>query len=125
MTTGLHRPCANCDEVIDNGSYCSACKPKDNRPNRSHLLLHTARWEHLSKRLRKLSPFCENCSNTKHLSVDHIIPVNERPDLIFALPNLRVLCMECNRERGNACTNEERAMVEQRMAIHRRRTHAM
>ncbi|WP_124712697.1 HNH endonuclease signature motif containing protein [Mycolicibacterium nivoides] len=116
----MKRPCIGCGEPIDNGTYCPSCRPTQTG-NRSHPLLHTARWERLSKRLRKFSPFCENCGSTEQLSVDHIIPVTQRPDLIFELANLRVLCMRCNRQRGSTCTNEERAMVEQRMDVRRQR----
>jgi 5-methylcytosine-specific restriction endonuclease McrA len=87
--------------------------------------LHTTRWAKLSKRLRRMSPFCESCGSTEHLSVDHVIPASERPDLIFEVANLRILCSTCNQKRGNNCTNEERAMVEQRLKTQRRRVRAM
>ncbi|ULN33620.1 HNH endonuclease [Mycolicibacterium smegmatis] len=79
----------------------------------------------MSKRLRRLSPFCENCGSTTGLSADHIVPASERPDLVYEMANLRVLCMNCNRRRGNNCTPKERAMVEQRMANKRKRITAM
>jgi hypothetical protein len=40
-----------------------------------------------------------------------VIPASERPDLIFAIPNLRVLCLHCNQSRGNRCTGQERQAV--------------
>lgn len=109
------KPCLGCGDPVE-GSRCPGCRPKDSRPSRSHPYLHTARWTGLSKRLRKLSSQCEGCGSTKNLSVDHIIPASEREDLIFNVHNLRVWCMDCQRHRGNRCTDEERQMVEARLA---------
>ncbi|GAB4582177.1 HNH endonuclease [Nocardia sp. IFM 10818] len=58
------------------------------------------RWERLSAKLRKLQPWCTACGATTNLTVDHIQPLNLRPDLAFDLGNLQVLCRKCNSAKG-------------------------
>src|SRR5690242_10354557 len=121
----LRRPCIDCGDVIDSGTRCSVCRPKETRKgDRSHPHLHTARWQKLSKKLRKASPLCEHCGETEDLQCGHIIPASERADLIFCIENLRIECGQCNRSRGKSCTSEERQMVESRLAK-RRKTQAV
>ncbi len=35
----------------------------------------------MSKRLRRASPFCEACGTAADLTVDHVIPVADAPEL--------------------------------------------
>ncbi|WP_087652376.1 HNH endonuclease signature motif containing protein [Acetobacter pasteurianus] len=54
-------------------------------------------WANFSKNYRKSHPFCVEClklgiHNTSHLQVDHIIPLEKRPDLKYEDTNLQVLC---------------------------------
>jgi 5-methylcytosine-specific restriction endonuclease McrA len=105
------RPCLGCGEPTT-GSRCPDCAiPRPSRLSTAHPKLRTHRWQRLSERLRRRSPFCEICGSTDRLSVDHVIPASERPDLIFAIENLRVLCLHHNQSRGNRCTDEERQQV--------------
>jgi 5-methylcytosine-specific restriction endonuclease McrA len=73
--------------------------------------LRAARDVHRSKRWAKVrelklaeQPLCERCKengriNGKQLQVHHIEHPYDRPDLAYALWNLRVLCIGChNRE---------------------------
>lgn len=118
----IQRPCIQCGTLVDPpASRCKLHKIKSTGI-RSHPYLHTARWEKLSKKLRKHSPFCESCNATTHLSVDHVIPVSERPDLVFVVENCRVLCATCNGRRGNRCTDDERTRVETAIAAKHART---
>jgi 5-methylcytosine-specific restriction endonuclease McrA len=110
--SGPSRPCLLCGAPIPSGSRCPDCRiARPSKPPTAHPLLRTYRWDQLSKRLRNRSPFCEICDSTDRLSVDHVIPASERPDLIFAIENLRVLCLHHNQSRGNRCTEEERQRV--------------
>jgi 5-methylcytosine-specific restriction enzyme A len=105
------KPCLDCGEPTV-GSRCDGCRiARPSRPSNAHPLLRTARWARLSRSLRKRSPFCEVCGRTDQLSVDHIVPASERPDLIFEIENLRVLCRHHNQSRGNRCTDQERQQV--------------
>ena len=73
----------------------------------------------LSRRLRRASPFCEQCHATTDLTTDHIIPVSEDPTLRLEPLNCRVLCNPCNGHRRNRVTDDERRAV--REAIARRK----
>lgn len=117
----LLKPCIMCGEL----STRSRCPDHrlDDHPNRSthHAHANTARWKQLSKKARKLAPFCETCGTRDDLTTDHIIPIDEDPDLTYAIENLRVLCRTCNGRRGNNVTDTERQAVRQRIADNRSR----
>ena len=44
---------------------------------------------------------CQFCGRfqTKYLEIDHIKPLDSRPDLALDMTNLRALCHECHNER--------------------------
>ncbi|WP_375372667.1 MULTISPECIES: HNH endonuclease [unclassified Mycolicibacterium] len=113
----LPRPCLGCGELTQN-SRCNNCKPKKvNKPS----IRDTARWKRLSTRIRKDSPFCEQCSTTTDLTVDHIISLAEDPALAYEPLNLRVLCRYHNGLRQDQCTDAERAAVHAAIALHKAR----
>lgn len=45
------------------------------------------------------------------MTVDHIIPLSERADLVHDELNCRVLCRPCNAARGDRCADPERQQV--------------
>lgn len=93
------RPCVDCGDVIATGTRCDECRtiatPGKFR-DRTHAHWNTARWKRLSKRLRRMQPWCSTCGSTNDLTVDHIVPIALRPDLTYTLSNLDVLCRSCN-----------------------------
>ncbi|WP_074334892.1 HNH endonuclease [Mycobacteroides abscessus] len=110
----MQRPCIGCGQLIPSGSRCTACqRPRNNNYQRGKRGRTASdwRWRKLSQKLRRLSPFCERCSKTTDLTVDHVIPPTERPDLTYDALNLRVLCRSCNGSRGNRVTDQERQQV--------------
>lgn len=108
----MQRPCIGCGALIPSGSRCGQCRPKrPPTPGRKGRTATDWRWRKLSQKLRGLSPFCEKCLATSDLTVDHIIPPTERPDLIYEVLNLRVWCRSCNGSRGNRVSDQERAQV--------------
>lgn len=116
------KPCLSCGEPSPK-SRCPDCR-KDVIRERKDSGQRTAaggRWKRLSIRLRKLQGWCDHCGTTENLTVDHIIPVSERPDLEFVVENCRILCRSANAARGNRVTAEERAEVEARISARRRR----
>lgn len=118
----IKRPCIGCGEPIPSGSRCSACRPKDSRPSRSHPLLHTHRWTTTARRLKRLSPACELCGATNvPLEVDHLVSPHSRPEWTFKVENLRVCCSTCNKRRGREESPEMVALVEARIAASKRR----
>ncbi|BBY82017.1 HNH endonuclease [Mycolicibacterium pulveris] len=56
---------------------------------------------------------CEQlgCGATTDLTVDHIIPLTESPELAHEPLNCRVLCRRHNAMRQDHCTDEEREAV--------------
>jgi len=116
--------CLGCGELTE-GSRCASCAlPRTRPPGRSEHY-NDNRWRTLSMRLRKQSPFCEQCGSTDRLSVDHIIPVSEAPELRLEPLNCRVLCLSYNASRRNNCTDEERAAVLAAISQRRRRPSAI
>lgn len=108
----MQRPCLVCGRLIASGSRCPECRPKPApTPGRKGRTATDWAWRKLSARLRKLSSFCERCLAATDLTVDHIIPLSERPDLAHEELNCRVLCRRCNAERGNRVTEAERGQV--------------
>ena len=44
---------------------------------------------------------CVRCDSTEDLSVDHILPLSEYPELAFELENLQTLCRDCHTDKNN------------------------
>lgn len=111
----MQRPCISCGELIASGSRCQECKPKENRPRRPGRKGRSTSdwtWRKLSEKMRRLQPWCSECPATEDLTVNHVIPISERPDLAHEELNLTVLCRSCNSKRGDKYTDEERMAVE-------------
>lgn len=104
------KPCVQCGEPSE-GSRCDDHKLMRHSTRKAN----SARWQRLSRRLRRLQPWCDQCGTKDRLQVDHIIPVSERPDLEYVLANLRILCASCNSSRGTRVTDDERATVAARI----------
>lgn len=72
------------------------------------------RWEKLSKRARKLQPFCTDCGRTDDLTADHSTEAWRRREagLPIRLKDIDVVCRQCNTDRGaargSAATDEHR-----------------
>ncbi|WP_125477453.1 HNH endonuclease [Mycolicibacterium pallens] len=123
----VNRPCLGCGCLIPSGSRCTDCqRPLNNHYQRGRKGRTASdwRWRKLSAKLRRLSPFCEKCSATTDLTVDHVITPTERPDLIYEELNLRVWCRTCNSTRGDRCTDAERQQVLGSITRRRRRSAA-
>src|SRR5699024_2040843 len=89
--------CIECGELSD-GPHCDQHKPKPR--NRSHFRSNPAAWKQLSARLRRMQPWCTICGTSDDLTVDHIVPYDERPDLAYEISNLQVLCRKHNSSKG-------------------------
>lgn len=101
----VNKPCIKCGEPSP-GTYCPGCRPADTRTDRNRAT-NTTRWKAFSKRLRRASPFCETCGSVEDLSVDHLLPVSDYPELEYAEENCRILCKPCNGKRGNKFTTAD------------------
>ncbi|MDP3462166.1 MAG: HNH endonuclease signature motif containing protein [Bacteroidales bacterium] len=46
---------------------------------------------------------CVFCGNTETITVDHISPRSKYPELALDINNTQILCINCNRSKGNRC----------------------
>ena len=113
----LRSICASCGTVYErhrNGSRCDDCKPtrertarrirSESRRGTPKSRGYDAAWERLSKRARRLQPFCSDCGRTDHLTTDHSPEAWERraAGLPVRLEDVDVVCQWCNGDRGPA-----------------------
>lgn len=96
------RPCLACGAPSP-ASWCPTCRPPENKPGA------TARgydwtWEQLSKRARRLQPWCTDCSTTEDLTTDHSEEAWKRKAAgkVIRLSDVDVVCRSCNSKRGPA-----------------------
>lgn len=102
-------PCLDCGEPVV-GSRCRECSLETERtyvrtPKTSARARgYTTAWDRLSRRARRLQPWCSDCGATDQLQTDHS---PEAWDRYFAgvpirLVDVDVVCATCNVERGTA-----------------------
>lgn len=88
--------CIECGALSDT-AHCPDHRAKKIKTNTDHAAFaNNSKWKKFSKKLRKLSPFCEQCGATEDLTVDHIVRVTDRPEWTYEPDNCRVLCRRCN-----------------------------
>lgn len=65
---------------------------------------YDASWKRLSKRARRLQPFCQSCGATEDLQADHSPEAWARKAAgkAIRLTDIKVLCGPCNRAAGAA-----------------------
>lgn len=110
----IAKPCLACG-TPGPSSYCDDCRPADKPRPRGHIHTNPTKWKKLSQKLRRMSPFCELCPATGRLTVDHVLPVADYPELAYAVENCRVLCHTCNSRRGDRFTQAEAQAVLERL----------
>lgn len=101
------RPCIHCGTPTER-SRCDNHQPTD-RHHRTNKPAPKARgydhqWNRLSKRARRLQPFCTDCGSTNDLQADHSPQAWKRKaaGLQVRLQDITVVCGPCNRARGAA-----------------------
>lgn len=88
--------CLECGEPSE-GTRCDEHAIK--RQPRAWTARDTGRWRRLSRRLRKMQPFCLQCGTPDDLTVDHIVPLDAGGDP-FDVSNLQVICRRHNSMKG-------------------------
>ena len=87
---------------------------------------HSPRWRGLRLEAKRRDGWrCVRCRSKVGLEVDHIQPVERRPDLALVLDNLQTLCKACHldkttRERGRSPRPEQQAWKNAIAALCRR-----
>lgn len=92
----LLRPCITCGQPT-NGPRCPDHQPE--APRSKHTMSATqrgydARWQRLSRRARRMQPWCSDCGTSSDLTADHLRwPAR-------TLGDVEVVCRACNSRRG-------------------------
>ena len=101
-----NKPCAKqpCPALVPaDQRYCPAHQRQVNqdyeryqRPA-SHQFYHSPEWRRLRAEAKEvLGETCVACGSQDNIHYDHVIPVEERPDLALVMANLRPLCLSCH-----------------------------
>lgn len=96
------RPCLVCGQPSDQ-SRCPDHRLDDHILTR-HERGYDSRWDRLSRKARKLQPFCTDCGATEDLQADHSPEAWRRKAAgkAIRLTDIDVVCGPCNRARGQA-----------------------
>lgn len=92
------RPCLDCGTPTD-GSWCPEHRGDHVRGSNDHDRTSTQRgydsaWRRLSRRARRLQPWCTDCGAVDDLTTDHLRwPATD-------LTDVEVVCRACNSRRG-------------------------
>lgn len=94
------RPCLVCGEPAE-GPRCGVHATRKPPPAARG---YDAAWARLSKRARRLQPFCLDCGATEDLQADHTPEAWHRKaeGKAIRLADVDVVCGPCNRRRGAA-----------------------
>lgn len=113
----LRSVCSECGTVYEretSGSKCPECKPtrertarrivSESRRGTAKSRGYDAAWTRLSRRARRLQPFCSDCGREDSLSTDHSPRAWARREagLPVRLEDVDVVCLVCNADRGPA-----------------------
>ena len=113
----LRSVCADCGRVYERETKqarCPDCHPPRERTARrimSESRRGTAKsrgydeaWTRLSRRARRLQPWCSDCGREDQLTADHSPEAWARRErgLAVRLEDIDVVCVTCNAERGPA-----------------------
>lgn len=95
------RPCLDCGIPAD-GPRCTEHTIDTKAPAGARG--YDGAWKRLSKRARKLQPFCLECGSTEDLQTDHTPEAWQRraAGKPIRLEDVQVLCGPCNRAAGAA-----------------------
>ena len=119
----LMQPCVECGD-LSNRNRCEAHQLPSAPKNRTNHVAYAnrSRWKNLSRRLRRMSPFCEMCGTKDDLTVDHIVRVTDRPEWTYEVDNLRVLCRTHNSSISmQSASPEVELEVEEKIRVRRAR----
>lgn len=105
----MMKPCVNCGQLLEERSRCTDCATEQKRgqhrwtpKRRSREVGYNTEWDKLSKRARRIQPWCSDCGSPEDLTADHSA---EAWDRFYASKSIRlrdidVVCRVCNIDRG-------------------------
>lgn len=99
------QPCLTCGEPseanrCEQHTLTTPCAPKAPPDSRGY----DQAWRNLSKRARRLQPFCSDCGAVEDLQADHTPEAWARKaeGKSIRLVDIDIVCGPCNRDRGAA-----------------------
>lgn len=105
--------CLDCGE-LSSENYCEECFPEvrkaqrgERKPGDRIAQGYDSRWQRLSRKARRMQPFCSDCGSEEDLQLDHTPKTWERwrqRKPIRLEHTGGVVCSDCNRARGDART---------------------
>lgn len=107
----LPRPCLDCGEPTTPGPRCPDCTPTSRAPRASRAAGYDTAWDKLSRRARKVQPWCTDCGTEHDLTADHSPEAWARKAAgkVIRLRDVDVVCRSCNSKRGAARGESARA----------------
>ena len=98
------RPCTTpgCPALTSGGRCGMHRQQADRNYRRSRpddSFYHGAAWRRLRRTFLDANPLCINCGGEAN-TVDHIVPLRERPDMALEPTNLRPMCAPCHSRRS-------------------------
>jgi hypothetical protein len=116
--TDLPTVCPTCCdpyERADSNARCPRCQPNRERSTAAERRRELDRpsreqrgydwtWRKLSRRARRLQPFCTDCGTADDLTTDHTTEAWQRHarGQVIRLTDVDVVCRRCNTDRGAA-----------------------
>lgn len=108
------KPCLQCGEPsLDTRCPEHSTEHSTARRDSARARGYDSTWDRLSKRARKLQPFCARCGTPENLTADHkptawLRKAQNKP---LRLSDVVVLCGPCNTRAGSSRPGSERAEV--------------
>lgn len=106
------RPCVRCGQPsTDTRCPEHVQTPTVRRGSSPRARGYDAAWDRLSRRARRLQPWCLDCGATEGLTADHLPTAWDRKDrgLPLRLADVAVVCGSCNVIRGSSRPGTRRA----------------
>lgn len=102
----VNRPCIVCGEPSP-GTRCPEHTTEHARTRvrgTARQRGYDSRWDALSKRARRMQPWCSDCRSTVDLTTDHLPTAWERKaqGKSIRLRDVAVVCGDCNSTRGSS-----------------------
>jgi 5-methylcytosine-specific restriction endonuclease McrA len=106
MIPGVLVPCIVCGEPSPEPRCIAHARTREGARQRGTFRqrAYDGAWDRLSKRARKLQPFCLDCGSTANLTADHLPAAWARKErgLPIRLQDVEVVCRDCNARRGES-----------------------
>lgn len=97
------QPCLDCGELSDR-NRCEMHRPVHAPKADGTVRGYDWNWKRLSRRARRIQPWCSTCGATEDLTGDHSEQAWQRKEqgLPIRLEDVDVLCRPCNSAKGSA-----------------------